>query len=62
LRLLRERVFRGLEVPEIVECRQDVDVSELDRSHVLPNMGDVTVRGVWFPLGPREPKGRRGVE
>jgi hypothetical protein len=28
---------------------EDVDVSQLDAGHVLPNMGDPTLRGVWFP-------------
>jgi hypothetical protein len=28
---------------------EDVNVSELDAGRVLPNIGDPTVRGVWFP-------------
>ena len=28
---------------------EDVDVSSLDAERVLPNMGPVVVRGVWFP-------------
>jgi hypothetical protein len=27
----------------------DVDVASLDAKHVLPNIGPVVVRGVWFP-------------
>ena len=27
----------------------DVDVSTLDPSHVLPNIGPSAVRGVWYP-------------
>jgi hypothetical protein len=27
----------------------DVDVSTLDRNHVLPNIGPAAVRGVWYP-------------
>lgn len=27
----------------------DVDVSALDAGHVLPNVGGVTFRGVWYP-------------
>jgi hypothetical protein len=27
----------------------DVDIRTLDQNHVVPNMGVVTVRGVWFP-------------
>jgi hypothetical protein len=28
---------------------RDVDVRDLDQNHVIPNMGLVTIRGVWFP-------------
>lgn len=27
------------------------DVSSLDHGHVRPNMGNILIRGVWFPLG-----------
>ncbi len=52
--LLRERVFAGKELPNIVGCTEDVDVSSLDHKHVLPNIGRVTVRGIWFPQGYQE--------
>ncbi len=47
--ILRQRVFEGAE-PAIAEAIADVDVSTLDKNHVLPNMGSTVVRGVWFPL------------
>jgi hypothetical protein len=28
---------------------QDVDVRNLDQKHVAPNIGPVTIRGVWYP-------------
>jgi hypothetical protein len=28
---------------------QDVDVRNLDQKHVAPNIGPVTVPGVWYP-------------
>jgi len=49
--LVFERVFKGLAKPRIARVLEDVDVSSLDASHVLPNMGNALVRGVWFPLG-----------
>jgi hypothetical protein len=49
MRLLREQVFRGEPMPEILEVSQDIDVSTLDSGHVLPNIGSVVNRGVWFP-------------
>ena len=48
--ILREYVFNGVQ-PSVAEVIVDVDVSTLDKSHVLPNMGATVVRGVWFPLG-----------
>ena len=28
---------------------EDVDIRRLDPNHVVPNIGVVTVRGVWYP-------------
>jgi hypothetical protein len=49
LSILRESVFTGIELPRITQQIESVDVSTLDPKHVLPNMGLVTERGVWFP-------------
>jgi hypothetical protein len=49
--LLEERVFPREKVRKIMNCQADIDVSTLDKNHVLPNMGSAANRGVWFPLG-----------
>jgi hypothetical protein len=54
--LLHDRVFARKDLPGIIECSENVDVSTLDQKHVLPNIGLVTVRGVWFPQGYEEMK------
>jgi hypothetical protein len=51
LRLLRERVFSSCPMPPIKKIVEDVSIESLDQNHVRPNMGDPTLRGVWFPLG-----------
>lgn len=51
LELVQERVFRDLPLPAVVHFEQDVAVGALDPRHVVPNMGNPSVRGVWFPLG-----------
>ena len=38
-------------LPKIRKIVEDVDISTLDERHVLPNMGNVLVRGIWYPLG-----------
>ena len=48
-RLLREAAFGGSPLPPVERVVEDVDIRELDARHVIPNMGDPTVRGVWFP-------------
>lgn len=40
----------GEPLPPIARVIENVDVRTLDRGHVLPNMGDPSVRGLWFPL------------
>jgi hypothetical protein len=52
--LLRERVFRGKELPPIAKFVEDIDVSILEQKHVFPNIGMVNVRGIWFPQGYEE--------
>jgi hypothetical protein len=49
LALLRTQVIgdQPFDVEAVVE---DVDVRALDPGHVLPNMGVVARRGIWFPL------------
>jgi hypothetical protein len=56
LYLLKNRVLESQlldleDLPIVSRVVEDVDVSQLDAAHVLPNMGLVTERGVWFPLG-----------
>ena len=53
LTLLRERIFQGGEMPPVRRIEPNVDVSQLDPNHVLPNAGPPVWRGVWYPnLGP----------
>lgn len=32
-----------------VEVREDVTVADLDQEHVVPNMGPIVFRGIWYP-------------
>jgi hypothetical protein len=34
---------------EVLEVVEDVDVRDLDQGHVVPNIGPVNFRGVWYP-------------
>lgn len=47
--LVREQVFKDEEMPRVSSVVEDVDVRTLDQKHIAPNMGDVSLRGVWFP-------------
>ena len=38
-------------VPRIMDIAEDVKTSDLEQRHVLPNIGDMNVRGIWFPKG-----------
>ena len=35
--------------PSTATVRTDVRVSDLDQFHVVPNMGTIVRRGVWYP-------------
>jgi len=51
IKILEYRVFSTKKIPQIAKVIENVDVSLLDEGHVQPNMGNVLIRGVWFPLG-----------
>ncbi|MBX3428656.1 MAG: hypothetical protein KF779_03625 [Hyphomonadaceae bacterium] len=36
-------------LPSIESIEIEFDVSTLDVNHVVPNMGDCTQRGIWYP-------------
>jgi len=54
LALVRERVF-GANGPALVRVIDDVTPDQLETNHVLPNLGNVVQRGIWFPQGYDEP-------
>jgi hypothetical protein len=61
LELLRARVFPSQPMPLIEKCIEDIEMCNLDAKHVLPNIGDASQRGVWFPMGyePTSPGSKR---
>jgi hypothetical protein len=50
IEILKTKVFHG-DVPIPKKVIEDVDISNLDPGHVIPNMALPINRGVWFPLG-----------
>ena len=48
--LIRTKVLRGTPVA-VGRIIASVDIATLDQAHVIPNMGNPLIRGVWFPLG-----------
>lgn len=51
LAIIHAELGRYGEIPEPAEVIHDVDVSTLDEDHILPNIGPVVWRGVWWPPG-----------
>lgn len=49
--IIKRKVFKNRELPEIIEFVENIDIRTLDENHVRPNMGNPVVRGIWFPLG-----------
>lgn len=50
LRILREA---GYELPEDtaqLQITEGIKFSDLDQNHIVPNMGPIVVRGIWFPF------------
>lgn len=51
IQIVREKLFPARVMPKIVSVLEGVTPSALDQKHVVPNSGNMLVRGVWFPLG-----------
>jgi hypothetical protein len=51
IQIVKERIGSDLELPKIVDIVENIDITTLDSKHVLPNMGNHFVRGIWFPMG-----------
>ena len=51
LSLLKVKVFDGNDLPPTEEVIENIDVSTLDNKQIIPNIGNVRMRGIWFPLG-----------
>lgn len=49
LQLLQDNVFAGHELPGVRHVIEDVKLDQLDQNHVIPNIGDVSILGVWWP-------------
>jgi hypothetical protein len=47
--LISAALLGGAALPDGADVAENVDVRNLDQGHVLPNMGDPSVRGVWYP-------------
>lgn len=47
--LLREHLFRNDPLPPISKVIEDVDISTLEKNHILPNIGVPSWRGIWYP-------------
>jgi hypothetical protein len=49
--LVKSKIFADHEMPEICNIIDDVEFGQLEQQHVAPNIGNMFIRGVWFPLG-----------
>lgn len=55
LKIIERQMFADEQMPKVLNCIEDVDVSTLDAHHVLPNMGLSVSHGIWFPQGFQHP-------
>jgi hypothetical protein len=51
LSILKQIVFNGQPIPQFMDKKENVDIRTLEQRHVVVNMKDPTLRGVWYPGG-----------
>ena len=42
--------YISVTIIETAEIIENIDIGLLDQGHVVPNMGPVVFKGVWFPF------------
>jgi hypothetical protein len=48
--ILKQKVYRNEEMPPVKTSIENIKFKDLDQNHVVPNMGAITERGIWYPL------------
>ena len=48
-RILKGTIFGDQTLPEVDTITEGITYEQLEENHVKPNMGNMAVRGVWFP-------------
>jgi hypothetical protein len=49
--ILKSTVFANQSMPKIEAVVENIEFEMLESRHVAPNIGVMSVRGVWFPQG-----------
>ncbi len=49
--LMQRHIFGNREMPKISHVTDDAELGSLNQGHVAPNVGNMNVRGIWFPQG-----------
>jgi hypothetical protein len=49
--ILKSTVFANQSIPKIEDVIENIEFEMLESRHVAPNIGVMSVRGVWFPQG-----------
>lgn len=49
LRLLKDEGFDLFDRLDHIHIQENVTFADLDKGHVVPNMGPMVMRGVWYP-------------
>ncbi|MEM9332714.1 MAG: hypothetical protein AAGA53_15425 [Pseudomonadota bacterium] len=50
LLVIKAKVSGKEELPPIERVTEDIKFSDLDQNHVVPNMGAMSVKGIWYPM------------
>jgi len=47
--LIKKNFFNNSSIPHVSEIKIVESLDDLDKYHILPNIGNPFLRGVWFP-------------
>lgn len=49
INLMKKLIFKDWKDIPILSSKENITLDDLEQNHVAPNIGNIMIRGIWFP-------------